>query len=172
MVLNTLHMTYNIVKYWSSFRRPINDMCEIIPIYFNLSHFSLFCLFGRLFFMVPYFPWCPIFWCPIFLGALFSWCPIFLVPYFPGALFSKVPYFLGCPIFWCPIFWCPIFWCPIFPPPLSVEVCWSIKPFFKHTLYDSSLGVYMSIKLLRKSKILWYEKEIKTCINKGLDIYN
>ena len=55
MVLNTLHMISNIVKYWSSCRRTINDMCKIISIYFNLSHFSLFFLFGRLFFMVPYF---------------------------------------------------------------------------------------------------------------------
>ena len=82
MVLNTLHMISNIVKYWSSCRRTINDMCKIISIYFNLSHFSLFCLFVRLFFMVPYFL------VPYFLGF-----PIFLVSYILVS-YLLVPYFL------------------------------------------------------------------------------
>ena len=75
------------------------------------SHFSLFCLSGRLFFNVPYFHGA------LSSGNYFLGCPIFLVPrliflvsYFPGALFSKVPYILGCLIFWC----------PVFPPPLLV----------------------------------------------------
>ena len=107
MVLNTIHMVFNIVKYLRSCRRTIDDMCKLISIHFKQS-MTEFNQNIREWVLYSY-QLQGIFHCFASYLGYFSWCPIFHGALFSGALFSWVPYFLGAPFSWCPIFLVPYF---------------------------------------------------------------